>query len=82
MLHKINVFILWALSSMIKLYQLISVNQRKCCRFFPSCSNYALNALEEHGVLRGLFLALRRILSCHPLSKGGYDPVPKKTWIQ
>ena len=46
------------------------------CRFHPTCSNYALEALEEHGLWRGLFLSARRIGRCHPFSKGGYDPVP------
>jgi hypothetical protein len=46
------------------------------CRFAPSCSSYAIEALEEHGALRGSTLAARRLLRCHPLCAGGYDPVP------
>ena len=46
------------------------------CRFEPSCSAYALVALERHGTLRGLALAVWRLLRCQPLCKGGYDPVP------
>jgi len=46
------------------------------CRFYPSCSCYAHTAIEEHGAMRGVWLALRRLLRCHPFHEGGYDPVP------
>ena len=46
------------------------------CRFTPSCSHYAIEALERHGALAGSWLALKRILRCHPWGSGGYDPVP------
>ena len=48
------------------------------CRFQPTCSEYAVIALHEHGLLRGGWMALKRVLRCHPFSKGGFDPVPPK----
>ena len=47
-----------------------------CCRFIPTCSEYALEAVEKYGAWKGSWLALRRLLRCHPFCKGGYDPVP------
>ena len=49
-----------------------------CCRFYPTCSAYALEAVEVHGAAKGSWLAFKRILRCNPLFKGGYDPVPPK----
>jgi len=47
-----------------------------CCRFSPSCSHYAVEAIETHGALKGVWLAARRVLRCHPFAHAGYDPVP------
>lgn len=48
----------------------------RSCRFYPTCSQYAVEAIEKHGILRGGRLAARRVLRCHPGNPGGYDPVP------
>jgi uncharacterized protein len=65
------------LRGLIGAYQLlISPILPASCRFEPSCSHYAQEAIATHGVLRGLALALRRILRCHPWGGSGYDPVP------
>ena len=61
----------------VKAYRwLISPLIGPSCRFYPSCSAYALDALEQHGALRGGWLAVRRLGRCHPWNEGGYDPVP------
>ncbi|GGE10744.1 putative membrane protein insertion efficiency factor [Polymorphobacter glacialis] len=61
----------------IRLYQLtLSRIMPPSCRFAPSCSAYAIGALQKHGAVKGLWLALRRIGRCHPWGGSGYDPVP------
>ena len=61
----------------VRLYQVaLSSLLGGSCRYFPSCSAYAIEALERHGAARGSWLAIRRIGRCHPFRPGGYDPVP------
>lgn len=65
---------------LIRGYQLfISPMKPPSCRFSPTCSAYSIEAIEKHGILKGTYLALKRILKCHPFHEGGYDPVPEKT---
>lgn len=53
----------------------LSPLKKPCCRFYPSCSEYARQAVDKYGALKGGFLATKRILKCHPFHKGGYDPL-------
>ena len=62
---------------MVRFYQTsISPFTPSACRFEPTCSSYMIEALQKHGLLYGSFLGIKRILSCHPWGKTGYDPVP------
>ncbi|MDQ3428173.1 MAG: membrane protein insertion efficiency factor YidD [Gemmatimonadota bacterium] len=64
-------------AALIRGYQLLlSPLLPPSCRFYPSCSQYALEAVTRHGALRGGWLAARRLVRCHPFHPGGYDPVP------
>ena len=68
-----------ALILLVRAYQVVlSPLFTGCCRFEPSCSNYMIEALQVHGVVKGLCLGIRRLLRCHPFGKSGYDPVPPK----
>lgn len=65
--------------AMIKVYQwVISPILGPRCRFNPTCSHYTLEAIKHYGALKGIHLGCKRIIKCHPLNPGGYDPVPKK----
>ena len=67
------------LTLLVRAYQLgISPLLGQTCRFYPSCSNYAIEAIHEHGALKGVMLATVRLGKCHPWHPGGHDPVPKK----
>jgi len=62
--------------SIIKFYRkYISPLKRPSCRFYPTCSQYAIEAIEKYGTFKGVIMALRRILKCHPFNPGGFDPV-------
>ncbi|WP_153730922.1 membrane protein insertion efficiency factor YidD [Sporosarcina obsidiansis] len=67
------------LLQLIRFYQkFISPLSPPSCRFYPTCSHYGVEAIETHGAIKGSWLAVKRILKCHPFHKGGYDPVPHK----
>ena len=66
------------LISIIQLYQKIPFSSHNSCRFIPTCSNYAIEAIDRFGSIKGSYLTIRRILRCNPFGKSGYDPVPIK----
>lgn len=63
------------LIKIIRIYQKVTKNNRRVCRFYPTCSTYAIQALEKYGIIKGTVLTIFRILRCNPLFKGGYDPL-------
>ena len=68
-----------ALILLLKFYKRhISPMLGAACKYVPTCSEYAMEAIETHGVIHGCFLTVKRILRCNPFSKGGYDPVPPR----
>ena len=76
MLNKIIIF---PLLIIIKVYQLlISPILRGYCRFLPTCSEYAIESLKSHGLIKGIILTIKRIARCHPWGGHGYDPIPSK----
>ena len=76
-INIISVLIKKTLLLLIKSYQyLLSPLFSSHCRFYPSCSAYALEAIELHGTIKGLWLTIKRLLRCHPFAAGGLDPVP------
>lgn len=67
----------YILIGLLRLYKkIISPMLPNSCRFYPTCSVYAMEALEKHGALIGTWLAIKRVFKCHPFHKGGFDPVP------
>ena len=61
---------------LIKVYQSIPGPWHNNCRFYPTCSNYAIEAIDKYGFIKGWYLSIKRIIRCNPLSKSKYDPVP------
>ena len=75
--QRIRRILAWPLIALVRFYQLfISPLLPPSCRYTPTCSQYALEALRRYGPIKGGWLALRRILRCHPFGGSGYDPVP------
>lgn len=66
------------LIKIIRLYQRIPGSWHNSCKFFPTCSNYAIEALEKYGAIKGSILTILRVIRCNPWSEGGYYPVPEK----
>ena len=78
-IQKINSLVIYFLIFLIKIYQYcISPILKNNCKYLPTCSEYAIISLKEHGLIKGTYYSFKRLLSCHPFSKSGYDPVPKK----
>lgn len=66
------------LIKLIKLYQISPLSSHNNCKFVPSCSDYAIDAITIYGSIKGMYLSIKRILRCNPFNKGGLDPVPIK----
>ncbi|MGE5391771.1 MAG: membrane protein insertion efficiency factor YidD [Deltaproteobacteria bacterium] len=64
------------LIGLIRIYQKVRISKSPNCRFYPTCSSYSIEAIERYGIVKGGWLATKRILRCHPFHPGGYDPVP------
>lgn len=77
---RINELIKKLMLFLIKTYQMTVSPwfSRGACRYYPTCSAYAAEALQTHGIIKGTYLSVRRIARCNPFFKGGYDPVPPK----
>lgn len=72
----IDKFLVFTVCKIIRFYQkIISPLKGKTCRFYPTCSQYALEAFNKYGLLKGFYLSVKRILKCHPFHPGGYDPI-------
>ena len=77
-----NIFTI-ILIKLIKIYKFfISPLFGYSCRYFPTCSEYSIDALKEFGFMKGTYLSIKRILSCHPWGKGGFDPIKKEIKVK
>ena len=68
----------YILIKMIKLYQKIPFSSHGLCKFYPRCSDYSIEAINEYGAIKGSLMAIWRIIRCNPFNKGGYEPVIKR----
>lgn len=68
----------YILIGLIKIYQLIPGPWHDCCRFTPTCSEYAIESLKEYGLFKGSILTIKRLFRCNPFGKIGYDPIPER----
>ncbi len=76
---NLNIFLIRLLIFIIKAYQFfLSPVLKANCRYLPTCSEYSITSLKEHGLSKGFYYSLKRILKCHPFAGSGHDPVPKK----
>jgi hypothetical protein len=77
-IKKLSDFLNFILLSMVRFYRkfISPLKKHSSCIYTPTCSQYAIQALEKYGPIKGTFLTIKRILRCNPLSNGGYDPVP------
>jgi len=75
--HQLSLPVRFA-SKLVRGYLWVFAGRVSPCRYVPTCSSYALEALEEHGLVRGLWFSVRRLSRCHPWGDSGWDPVPKR----
>ena len=68
----------YILIGLIRVYQLLPFKSHEHCKFIPTCSNYGIEAIKTYGSIKGVYLTIKRIIRCNPLSKGGYDPLIKE----
>ena len=82
-LKEINTYLSKLCIYLIRFYQkYISPLKGPTCRFYPTCSQYAIDAIKTHGAIKGSYYSIKRILRCNPFGKGGYDPVPPKISVK